>query len=189
MHADRRGEYVQLIGIDGGTGCLGFGAMLKILIEEIEAAGACASKLGMRASRPRPSQRGAAWPGRRWSFLAVRSFTVAGLLLIRQQCKSADWTTNAKEILIWDRILRCWKWTGPHEPPVVHRAGMSTLSFFSLKTLYIAVTLAIFILVAYGVAYWVHRAAGIDRPSLVSIWCWAFRGCSLRCWGSPDWRA
>lgn len=46
---------------------------------------------------------------------------------------------------------------------------MSTLSFFSLETLYIFVTLAIFILIAFGVAYWVRRAAG-DRSALIGLY-------------------
>ena len=68
-----------------------------------------------------------------------------------------------------ERILRCWNRTGPDELPVVHRAGMNTLSFFSLQTLYIAATLVIFILVAYGMAYWVRRAAG-DRSALIGLY-------------------
>lgn len=47
---------------------------------------------------------------------------------------------------------------------------MHTLaSFFSLDTLTIFVTLAIFILVAFGMAYWVRRAAG-DRSALIGLY-------------------
>lgn len=78
-----------------------------------------------------------------------------------------------------ERILRCWNRTGPDELPVVHRAGMNTLSFFSLQTLYIAATLVIFILVAYGMAYWVRRAAG-DRSALIGLYL--VLGFPGRCW-------
>lgn len=42
-------------------------------------------------------------------------------------------------------------------------------SFFSLETLYVFVTLAIFIAVAFGIAYWVRRAAG-DRSALIGLY-------------------
>lgn len=46
---------------------------------------------------------------------------------------------------------------------------MSTLSIFTLSNLYIVITLVIFMLVAYGVAYWVGRAA-TDRSALIGLY-------------------
>ncbi len=46
---------------------------------------------------------------------------------------------------------------------------MSPLSFFSLETLYVAITLVLFILVIYGIAFWVRRAAS-DRSALVGLY-------------------
>ncbi len=113
-------------------GCLGFGEMLAIVIAEIEVAGAW--RFQTRNERfETAAESGAArcLPGRALGVLAVRSFTVAG-------CSSSGSSVNqpigqrtaSENCSIRERILRCWKWTGPNEPPVVHRAGMSTLSFF-----------------------------------------------------------
>lgn len=46
---------------------------------------------------------------------------------------------------------------------------MTSLSIISLESIYIAVTLLIFILIAYGIAFWVRRAAG-DRSALVGLY-------------------
>ena len=47
---------------------------------------------------------------------------------------------------------------------------MQTLaSILSLDTLYVFVTLAIFIAIAFGMAYWVRRAAG-DRSALIGLY-------------------
>jgi membrane protease YdiL (CAAX protease family) len=46
---------------------------------------------------------------------------------------------------------------------------MTTLSFFSLESLYIAVALLIFIFIAYGMAYWVRRAA-TDRSAFIGLY-------------------
>lgn len=46
---------------------------------------------------------------------------------------------------------------------------MTPLSFFSLETVYVLVTLLIFLLVAYGIAYWVHRAAD-DRSATIGLY-------------------
>lgn len=46
---------------------------------------------------------------------------------------------------------------------------MTTLSFFSLESLYVAITLVLFILVAYGIAYWVRRAVD-DRSALMGLY-------------------
>src|SRR6478735_25249 len=80
-------------------GCLGFGAMLEILIEEIEAAEACASKLGMRASRPRPSpaRRGVCLVG--VGFSPVRSFTVAGYSSYDSSVNQALWRSTVWSLL------------------------------------------------------------------------------------------
>lgn len=54
--------------------------------------------------------------------------------------------------------------------PVNNRDGMQFLaSIISLDSLYIVVTLVIFIALAYGMAYWVHRAAG-DRSALMGLY-------------------
>jgi membrane protease YdiL (CAAX protease family) len=46
---------------------------------------------------------------------------------------------------------------------------MFGLSVFTLDNLYVVVTLVVFMLVAYGVAYWVRRAAG-DRSALIGLY-------------------
>lgn len=46
---------------------------------------------------------------------------------------------------------------------------MATLSIFSLETLYVVVTLVIFMAVAYGMAYWARRAMS-DRSALIGLY-------------------
>lgn len=46
---------------------------------------------------------------------------------------------------------------------------MLTLSFFSIQTVYVVVTLAIFLAIAYGMAYWAHRASD-DRSALMGLY-------------------
>src|SRR5687768_18281689 len=54
--------------------------------------------------------------------------------------------------------------------PVKCRDGMQILaSIISLDTLYIFVTLAIFIAIAFGMAYWVRRSAN-DRSALIGLY-------------------